>query len=95
MRLLLTTVVLATAAYADDGVRREAIAIGQTIERDVGYAIGVICDDDIVVAEMTTRNDTNFVVFRGKREGKTTCRAGTQPDRVSYVFEITVKRKRA
>jgi hypothetical protein len=93
MRWLALCLVAATA-YADDGVRREMIAVGQAIERDVGYAIGVMCDHDVVAAEMTTRDDRNYVVFRGQRAGKTTCRVGTDPNRVSFVFEITVVPKR-
>ena len=93
MRWLAVLVALVTPAMADDGVRRETLVVGQVIERDVGYAIGVICDADVVVAEMTTRDDRNYVVFRAKREGKTTCRAGTDPNRVSYVFELTVVAK--
>ena len=85
---------ITAAAYADDGVRRETITVGQAIERDVGYAIGVICDHDVVAAEMTTRGDKNYVVFRGRRAGKTTCRVGTDPNRVSFVFEIAVVAKR-
>ena len=80
-------------AFADD-VRKETIAIGQTIERDVGYAIGVMCDDTkIVTAEMKTVKDTNILSIKGEREGTTTCRAGTDPNRVSFVFEITVVKR--
>lgn len=89
-RLALLLVFAAHASAGDDGVRRETIVVGQTIERAVGYAIGVMCDHDVVTAEMTTRGDTNHVVFRGNRAGKTTCRVGTDPNRVSFVFEITV-----
>ena len=94
MRAFAMLLALSSAVYAEEGVRRETIAVGQAIERDVGYAIGVICDHDVVAAEMTTRGDKNYVVFRGKRAGKTTCRAGTDPNRVSFVFEITVVAKR-
>lgn len=84
-------------ALADDAVRRETLAVGETIERDVGYAIGVICDDpDTVGATMKTAKgaDTNILVLTGKRVGKTLCRAGTDPNRVSYVFEVVVIPKR-
>ena len=91
-------ILLATTASADvsDGINRESISVGQTIEREVGYAIGVRCDDpDTVTAEMKARSaETNVLLLTGKRAGKTTCRAGTDPNRVSYVFEIVVKPKR-
>ena len=96
MRRLAWLLLAATAPAAlADGVRRETIAVGQVIERAVGYAIGVVCDGDVVTAEIATRDDTNYVTFRGRRAGKTTCRAGTDPARVSYVFEITVTAKPA
>lgn len=93
----LALLVLTTTAIADDGVRRESIVVGQTIERAVGYAIGVACDHpDVVTAEMKTKpGDTNVLVLSGKRAGTTTCRAGTDPYRPSYVFAITVRPKPA
>jgi hypothetical protein len=91
--------VVTPTAFADpsDGINHESISIGQTIEREVGYAIGVRCDDpDTVAAEMKSRtSETNVLLLTGKRAGKTTCRAGTDPNRVSYVFEITVRPKPA
>ena len=93
-RLALAFLLLAPTAFADvgDGINHEAIKVGQTIEREVGYAIGVRCDDpEVVAAEMRSRTSaTNVLVLTGKRAGRTTCRAGTDPNRVSYVFEITV-----
>jgi hypothetical protein len=93
-RLALVLVLLAPPALADvgDGINHEMVRIGQTIEREVGYAIGVRCDDpEVITAEMKSRtSETNVLLLTGKRAGKTTCRAGTDPNRVSYVFEITV-----
>lgn len=89
---------LTSPVLADDALRRETIAVGQSVERDVGYAIGVVCDDpDTVGAEMKTAKsaDKNILVLTGKRVGKTLCRAGTDPNRVSYVFEIVVTPKPA
>ncbi|MBA3501377.1 MAG: hypothetical protein M4D80_27390 [Myxococcota bacterium] len=95
---LALVILLAPAASADvsDGINRESIDVGQTIEREVGYAIGVRCDDpETVAAEMKSRtSETNVLVITGKRAGKTMCRAGTDPNRVSYVFEVTVKARR-
>jgi hypothetical protein len=85
---------LANGQVQDDGLRKERVEVGQTIEREVGIAIGVMCDEDVVTAEMKTKNpELNVVVFEGKREGKTLCRVGTDPNRASYVYEITVTKK--
>ena len=66
---------------------------GETIALDVGYAIGVICDNpELVDARMTTdrARDTNVLVVTGKQVGRTTCRAGLDPALTSYVFAIEV-----
>jgi hypothetical protein len=81
---------LAAPAFADDAIR---LAVGDKVERDVGYAIGVACDQpDIVTAEMKTApsGKSNILVLTGKRAGITTCRAGTDPHRVSFVFSVVV-----
>jgi hypothetical protein len=94
MRIAAVLVALCAPASADDQIRRDTIEVGQTIEREVGIAIGYQCDHDIVEATMKTKNrTTNVFVVTGKREGKTLCRAGTDPLQPSYVFEFTVKPK--
>ena len=95
MRRLALVLLASTALAEDDGIRRVSVAVGQTVEHEVGYAIGVACDDDVVEATMKSKtSETNVLVLLGKREGKTTCRAGTDPTGVSQVFEITVTPKR-
>lgn len=94
LRFALALALISSPAFADDdGIRRETIVVGQTIEREVGFAMGVACDDPaIVTVEMKTKApDTNVLVVTGKKPGKTLCRAGTDPHRVSYVFEFVVK----
>ena len=84
------------AAFAgDDVLLQENIMVGETIERDVGIAIGVACDHpEIVEATMMSRNQqTNVLVLTGKQEGRTLCRAGTNPMAMSYLFDITVRPK--
>ena len=83
----------ALAVAGDDVLLREDITVGETIERDVGIAIGVACDHpEVVEAAMFTRNQqTNVLVLTGKQEGKTLCRAGTNPMAMSYLFDITVR----
>lgn len=89
----------ATVAAADDAgnVRRETLTVGETVERDVGFAIGVVCDHpDVVGAAMKTApsGKANVLVLTAKRPGQTTCRAGTDPNRISFVYTVAVVAKR-
>ena|SRR5690348_17016660 len=84
-------VLVANLARADDGATIR-VEVGQTVERDVGYARGLVCDDlAILDASLVTRNDHNFLRITGKQVGKTQCRAGTDPaSPPSYLFDIVV-----
>jgi|MudIll2142460700_1097286.scaffolds.fasta_scaffold25918_2 hypothetical protein len=94
-RLALLLGLAAATPAADDVLGSVSIEVGETVEIEVGYAIGVACDDpETVAAEMRPKNDqTNVVLFTGRREGHTLCRAGTDPFRISYLFDITVRPK--
>ena len=91
----LCVLVSSVAAFAgDDVLIHENIEVGETVSRDVGIAIGVACDHpEVVDAAMFTRNQTNVLVLTGKQEGRTLCRAGTNPMAMSYLFDITVRPK--
>lgn len=90
-RIALLLCILAGAARADDSVPLE-VAVGETVERDVGFAMGMHCDDlAIVHAELVAGTaDSNTFRVTGVAEGTTRCRAGTAPSRPAYVFEIHV-----
>jgi hypothetical protein len=78
-------------ALADEAVRLD-VAVGQTVERDVGFAIGVLCDD-LAILRIELRPSTpesNRLSVTGIKEGSTMCRVGTAPERPSFVFEIHV-----
>ena len=80
-----------TRVLADDALRLD-VAVGQTVERDVGFAIGVLCDD-LAILRVELRPSTpesNRLSVTGIKEGSTLCRVGTAPERPSYVFEIHV-----
>ncbi len=85
-------------AGADDADQPQKIRleVGATTSREVGWAMGSVCDDDtIVAAEMRNKDrDTNVFVLKGLKPGTTVCRAGTYDveGRPSYLFEITVVR---
>jgi hypothetical protein len=86
---------LAGRALADDaaqGALRLDVAVGETVERDVGFAIGLLCDDlSIIRADLRASTpESNKFSVTGVKQGTTLCRVGTAPSRPSYVFEIHV-----
>ena len=77
---------------AGDGIAL-TVEIGRRLERAVGNATGWFCDDSSLVdASLVTREDINYWVITGVKEGATQCRVGTDPSRASFVFAVTVKR---
>ena len=81
----------ARAAQADDGTRID-VAVGETVELEVGFAIGLLCDDvTILHAELRASTPaSNLFRVTGVKPGTTMCRVGTAPFRPTYVFEIHV-----
>jgi hypothetical protein len=95
MRCVVALLVIAGAAWADDGPSI-TIEVGKTTERDVGIARGWFCDDaSLVSADLITRANRNIWVVTGVKEGTTQCRVGTDTARVAYVFDVRVVPKRA
>jgi hypothetical protein len=91
IRIAVILCLVATSAVADDGMRID-VAVGETIERDVGFAIGLLCDD-VAIIRVELRAGTlesNTFAVTGVKEGATMCRVGTMPNRPTYVFEIHV-----
>lgn len=72
------------------------LGVGETAERDVGFAIGCQCDDPALVrAEMRAKSPhSNAFVVTGLRAGVTRCRVGTEPNRPSLVYEVLVLPRR-
>jgi len=87
---------VAGSAWADEPPRID-VEVGQTAERDVGIAIGLLCDDlSIVHAELRSATPaSNVLRVTGVQPGDTRCRAGTVPGRPMFVFEIHVTARRA
>lgn len=87
-------VVFTSVAQAEpgDGAAPLEVAIGETVARDVGFAIGLQCDDFTMIrADLrTAASGTNVFEVTGVRLGDTACRAGTTPSRTSYLFRIHV-----
>lgn len=95
--VFVAAVAVSVSARADDGPERVSVEVGKPTEREVGYAIGVHCDDpEIVDAQMRAKSEaTNVLVLTGRRVGQTLCRAGTDPTGPSIVFEVRVIARRS
>lgn len=93
MRLwIAATVAWSQLAHADAPPRLE-VAVGKTIEREVGIAIGFRCDEPTAIIDVTMRQKSEYVnvaVITGKKVGTTTCRFGVDPMSHSEVYEIRV-----
>jgi hypothetical protein len=95
MRFVLACGLVASVAHAD-GVALD-VGVGQTVERDVGIAMGLRCDD-LSIARVSLREravDSNLFVVTGVAPGTTLCRVGLATDRPTYLFEIRVVARRA
>ena len=91
LRIALVLALASTAAMAEDAVRLD-VAVGETVERDVGYALGVMCDgtEAIHIDLRNTSPEANTFVVTGIKEGAAICRVGTLPGRPTFLFEIHV-----
>lgn len=91
----LALLLVAATAYADD-VPRVDVEVGASVEKNVEYARGFMCDDpSLVSVEMVTRDDHNVWIVKGVKVGETMCRVGMDRLRVHYVFDVHVLPKRA
>jgi len=86
----------APADEAPQDALRIDVAVGETAERDVGFAMGLHCDDlSIIRVELRAGTpESNTFVVTGLQEGTTLCRVGTALGRPSFVFEIHVAASR-
>ena len=98
---LLTVIIVSSTCLARPALAEQpesiTVRVGQTVAREVGWAMGVRCDDpELVHAEMrNTDPDTNVFVVTGRKPGTTICRAGTYhvENRQTFLFEVTVLAK--
>jgi len=92
--LALVVLVVVGTAHAEDTPRVD-IELGATVEKNVAYARGWMCDDpSLLTAQMVTRDDHNAWIAKGVKIGETTCRVGLDHTRVYYVFDVHVVPKR-
>jgi hypothetical protein len=97
VRIAILASLLAAPASADNGPPRIAVTVGETVEVNVGYAVGFRCDDlKLISAGMVTRDGTNVFVVKGLAAGKTLCRVGNETQASpSVLYEIVVTEKAA
>jgi hypothetical protein len=99
MRSLALLLLVAATAHAETPAvetPRVDIEVGATVEKNVSYARGWMCDDpSLLTAEMVTRDDHNVWIAKGVKLGHTLCRVGLDHQRVYYVFDVHVVPKHA
>ena len=90
--LVICLLLTAATARADEERQQIVVEVGQTVSREVGFAMGHLCDDETILrAEMKNGTmENNLFVVTGVKAGTTLCRAGTVQHRPSVLFEITV-----
>jgi hypothetical protein len=94
MRWLVLVLLIAATARAGE-ITKVEVEVGQTVEANVSYARGWMCDDpSLISADLVTRDDHNVWIVKGVKIGHTQCRVGLEQSRVSYVFDLAVKAKR-
>jgi hypothetical protein len=75
--------------------RRLVVGVGEVMEVDVDYKVGVRCDDrEIIRVWMVQRGQHNWFIVEGISPGSTWCRVGTDPNVPSYLYEIVVDETR-
>lgn len=81
-------------AMAQD-VPRLDVEVGKSVEQNVMYARGWMCDDpSLVSADLVTRDDRNIWIVKGVKVGQTLCRVGLDRLGVHYVFDVHVVAKK-
>ncbi|HUJ59041.1 MAG TPA: hypothetical protein VLX92_11125, partial [Kofleriaceae bacterium] len=94
MRIAALSLLLVAGTALADGEIRLDVRVGETVEREVGYARGWFCDDaSLLHGDMVTRGDRNYFVVTGVKPGVTNCRVG-EAYSFHYVFEVHVLAKR-
>lgn len=89
--MIVAALILFTAASADLAQPMN-VKVGQTLEIDVGRAMGFRCDDaSLLIAGMKTVSpQSNHFVITGVREGETLCRIGIAPRQPNLLVRVHV-----
>ena len=96
LRVLVLLAQLADAPMPDARPTPLDVAVGETVQREAGQAIGYRCDDPALVKiELVTVADRNVAIVTGLKAGTTQCRVGTDPHRPSTLYDVRVLPRRA
>ena len=89
---LALVIVLVAPAAADEDQLPVTVEVGKTVTKEVGFAMGYLCDDESIArGEMRNGTDENNIfAVTGVKPGTTLCRAGTVRHRPTVLFTITV-----
>ncbi len=91
LRVLVVLAQLADAPMPDAKPTPLELAVGETVQREAGQAIGYRCDDPALVKiELVTVADRNVAIVTGQKAGTTQCRVGTDPHRPSTLYDVRV-----
>jgi len=100
LRIVVALLVTSTATSTSfaDGILVEgdypkvSVAVGKTVEHDVGIRRGGwMCDDPSLLAgDIVTRGDANFFVITGVKAGSTQCRVGLELEGGFVVFNVYI-----
>jgi hypothetical protein len=78
-----------------ENIPRVDVEVGKTVERDVAFARGWMCDDpSLISADLITRDNRNIWVVKGVKIGSTLCRVGTDRLGPHFVFDLHVVAKK-
>ena len=90
--LWISVLVAVLVGTTGDAPRPLVVAVDETVELEVGYAVGFRCDDTrILEASMKPKSETtNVFIVKGIAVGNTLCRVGTAPERPSMLLEVRV-----
>jgi hypothetical protein len=90
MRRLAMLCFVCATVHADPAPNRIEVAVGKTVEKQVGVLRTYFCDNpSLISAQLVTRGGVNVWVVTGVKPGTTQCRVG-ESFRPSLLFDVVV-----
>lgn len=90
--LLCSNLAVADGILVHGDYPKLTVAVGKTIEHDVGIRRGGwMCDDpSLLTGDLVTKGDSNFFVITGVKPGSTQCRVGLEREGGFVVFDVYI-----